>query len=633
MAKLTLTDIESGYQVKETINSNNTATETAVENTLSRDGTSPNQMEAPLDMNSFNINNLPDATQNQQPVTLSQAASIAGVTSPLTRETVGAVFYPETSAETSASVTPTNYYFAPDDPRRLNFLASNSAADNTTALANMALVGGIWKFRVGGTYAISATDVDFAAEIHIRGTPDVIIQPAGPSSAGPLLDFSADDSGIEGVHFDLQNVDDYQVIGLSGDRTYCRVSADSMGAKSGASSGSVGFVDVGGNDNRIWVDVRGFANTGASNESFPRIIQLKADAVDPTVEFCRARGANAGITAASGVTRPRLQYIELDDLTDNGVYNLGANDLHFDYFFYHGDEEAWVEKGTRTRGGTIKVLYQDGQSAALGFHDHTDFACDSVIITDTTSTNFPNYIRTRNTSTACGRIRIGRVQMRSRANVALQFNDGTVESLEIDTLDIEHHYFDAVTAQTFGVVDLSVVEAVSIGRLKMRIIDDTSTLTASNHFTFTLDSSLSEQSYIGKVELDMDGGDYDLRIINVAQNNMSLFFPYIDSSARIVPFERKAVWSDAAPSAGTWATNDVALNASPVAGQPMGWVCTSGGSPGTWIPFGGVQSADAWTDGAAHTTLRDTTGTSTAAHALQLIETLIADLQDNGILQ
>lgn len=59
MAKLTLSDIdnESVPSASTTVNANNDAVESAIENTLSRDGTSPNQMEANLDLNSYRILN------------------------------------------------------------------------------------------------------------------------------------------------------------------------------------------------------------------------------------------------------------------------------------------------------------------------------------------------------------------------------------------------------------------------------------------------------------------------------------------------------------------------------------------------------------------------------------------------
>lgn len=59
MAKLTLVDITSlaSPSTPATLNSNSAAIETALENTLSRDGTAPNQMEADFDMNSNDILN------------------------------------------------------------------------------------------------------------------------------------------------------------------------------------------------------------------------------------------------------------------------------------------------------------------------------------------------------------------------------------------------------------------------------------------------------------------------------------------------------------------------------------------------------------------------------------------------
>ena len=64
MAKLTLNDVVAGYKATTAINANSAATEAAMENTLSRDGTSPNTMTADLDMNGnaiLNSSNILDA--------------------------------------------------------------------------------------------------------------------------------------------------------------------------------------------------------------------------------------------------------------------------------------------------------------------------------------------------------------------------------------------------------------------------------------------------------------------------------------------------------------------------------------------------------------------------------------------
>src|SRR5882762_10384408 len=81
MAKVTLnnvTSLQNEGSAMLTINNNSAAIAAAVENTLSRDGTLPNQMASQLDMNSNRIINLPNAASAQEPVTYSQAVRYDG---------------------------------------------------------------------------------------------------------------------------------------------------------------------------------------------------------------------------------------------------------------------------------------------------------------------------------------------------------------------------------------------------------------------------------------------------------------------------------------------------------------------------------------------------------------------------
>jgi len=79
MSKITLTDLANLQNETTTvnaINANNAILETASTNTLSRDGTSPNQMGAVLDMNSNRIINLPNAINGSEPATKAQLDAI-----------------------------------------------------------------------------------------------------------------------------------------------------------------------------------------------------------------------------------------------------------------------------------------------------------------------------------------------------------------------------------------------------------------------------------------------------------------------------------------------------------------------------------------------------------------------------
>jgi hypothetical protein len=76
MAKLTLNDLSSGSFTVDLLNANFTAIETAMENTLSRNGLAPNSMSAALDMNGNRILNLPTAGSNNEPVTYGQLLAL-----------------------------------------------------------------------------------------------------------------------------------------------------------------------------------------------------------------------------------------------------------------------------------------------------------------------------------------------------------------------------------------------------------------------------------------------------------------------------------------------------------------------------------------------------------------------------
>jgi hypothetical protein len=78
--KLVLNDISNitgnPTSAEQSINANFTAIEEAIENTLSRDGTTPNQLDASLDANSQRIINLPFALLGSEPVTLAQVYAL-----------------------------------------------------------------------------------------------------------------------------------------------------------------------------------------------------------------------------------------------------------------------------------------------------------------------------------------------------------------------------------------------------------------------------------------------------------------------------------------------------------------------------------------------------------------------------
>jgi hypothetical protein len=102
---------------------------------------------------------------------------------------------------------------------------------------------------------------------------------------------------------------------------------------------------------------------------------------------------------------------------------------------------------------------------------------------------------------------------------------------------------------------------------------------------------------------------------------------------KVVVYEITGSKDTAAPTAGTWKRGDIVYNSTPSAGSVMGWVCVTAGTPGTWVPFAGVQPANAYTVTNPSTDRDLNVSTDTTAQVAAVLGTLIADLQANGVLK
>jgi hypothetical protein len=69
-----------------------------------------------------------------------------------------------------------------------------------------------------------------------------------------------------------------------------------------------------------------------------------------------------------------------------------------------------------------------------------------------------------------------------------------------------------------------------------------------------------------------------------------LFFPKGFYLGHEAASRRRWSFGSAAPTTGTWAVGDRVFNISPTAGRFVGWECITAGTPGTWKPFGRIES-------------------------------------------
>ena len=171
-----LKDVKAGYGLTSTINSNNDTISSELDTKLSRTLAGFNNMEVPLDMGNNAIVNLPGAISESSPVTLGQAAELAGVENPLTSESVGGVLYPRTAAEAAASIADydaantagdiTNPEFPAGDVRRYG-ASDNNSTDASDAFSAAVLQGRETNgARVTGVGRFALTSV-----VNMRGVP------------------------------------------------------------------------------------------------------------------------------------------------------------------------------------------------------------------------------------------------------------------------------------------------------------------------------------------------------------------------------------------------------------------------------------------------------------------------------
>jgi hypothetical protein len=53
----------------------------------------------------------------------------------------------------------------------------------------------------------------------------------------------------------------------------------------------------------------------------------------------------------------------------------------------------------------------------------------------------------------------------------------------------------------------------------------------------------------------------------------------------------RSIPGTAPPTSGSWVVGDRILNVKAAKGHPQGWICTSSGTPGEWVPMSNISKA------------------------------------------
>lgn len=94
-----------------------------------------------------------------------------------------------------------------------------------------------------------------------------------------------------------------------------------------------------------------------------------------------------------------------------------------------------------------------------------------------------------------------------------------------------------------------------------------------------------KMTLVGNVSLNPASGDLTLLGSSVPLPTL-IGNTFTGATSAMAP---SIVYATAAPTTGAWKQGDIAYNTNPLPGASVGWICTAGGSPGTWKAFGTID--------------------------------------------
>jgi len=178
MAKLTLNNISSGYISTDALNTNFDLIETALENTLSRDGTSPNPMQAHLDMDGYDILNIGDALIGG--VGLAASVTAAGESASEAAISAAEALVSETNAAGDAAIAAAAAFELEDLEYRGAWVAATAYLKNNI----------VYYSTDGASYICLAShtaDADFAVDLGAARWGLLALRGAAGAGTGDML--------------------------------------------------------------------------------------------------------------------------------------------------------------------------------------------------------------------------------------------------------------------------------------------------------------------------------------------------------------------------------------------------------------------------------------------------------------
>lgn len=184
-----------------------------------------------------------------------------------------------------------------------------------------------------------------------------------------------------------------------------------------------------------------------------------------------------------------------------------------------------------------------------------------------------------------------------------QINNGVCKRVKITSNTIVDPCQDALTATEHGIRFGStavVTETCEEILLDGNYIEDTASSSPPMRYAVFVSRADPQGALRIKNNIGRNARDYGIRFQATTpallENDNNVWEGGIGptTSMPVTPVTQgrvRGVYSgDAAPTTGTYVIGDIVYDESPAAGGTLGWVCTAGGTPGTWKTFGAISA-------------------------------------------
>lgn len=489
-------------------------------------------------------------------------------------------------------VTPSRYEYPPGNIWRYG-AAGDGVTDDTAAFTAMLASADRELMVENGVFSISGNRILAVDGIRLTTTNATlkVRDETGIEGGAGLLNVTANDCHLD-IEIDHNSLGLTGVV-LSGNANYAKIKSKNL-VGSTSSAGYESAVLVVGHDSTICVEGYNLVQGSAPSGAVPRLVTCQGGGVGTTITMLKGRNVQDGLTvgAHSDIT---VACVDIEGCADNPFYLLAAS------------------RRLKVLGGRLKDV---AEWAAIKGEDHefcnlqvVDFSVSGTI-EDATRIAFRGCrfihlnsaltgapIATRGSNAISSDITIENCQ--ADVNVRLgglaHFSTGTVNDFKVIGGYYNLSWRDS-TSTSARIVTHNSGDSIIYKNVIIVLNDYKSSPMTSGNILYLDIPNVSTTSLYDNVQIlnntaatvrqGAKGGIAQPNLHVFSSANIAgggLYLSSISSTAR------RMARSAASPTAGTWGAGDIVWNSAPVLESNnmliLGWICTVGGTPGTWQPM------------------------------------------------